>query len=381
MRYLLICMIFGYSILSFSQENKITQEKEITYFGRDHFIIEGTSISDSLKESPYDRLPISYKDKVREPVWDLSKASAGITVRFHSNSTSISLKWTILNDFDMPHMASTGIKGIDLYTKYNNKWRYVTTAGALVGLKTSQNKSIPADSINEYELIKNMTPEFREYKLFLPLYDGVTKLEIGIDNNASIKKATPNPLKPIVFYGTSITQGGCASRPGMAHTNIISRKLDVSCINYGFSGNGRMEMPIVELISDIDASFYVIECLQNMNTEEVKKRVLPLVKTIRKKQPNTPIVLVENMMYKTAFMDKTIETELIQENLALKNEYDNILKSGIQNVYYIKDKQHEKMDNEGTVDGVHLTDLGFLRYADYLIENFKKNQLVKRILH
>ena len=142
-----------------------------------------------------------------------------------------------------------------------------------------------------------------------------------------------------------------------------------------------MEMPIVEHISEIDANFYVIECLQNMNTEEVKKRVLPLVKTIRKKQPNTPIVLVENMMYKTAFMDKTIETELIQENLALKNEYDNILKSGIQNVYYIKDKQHEKMDNEGTVDGVHLTDLGFLRYADYLIENFKKNQLVKRILH
>ena len=73
-----------------------------------------------------------------------------------------------------------------------------------------------------------MTPEFREYKLFLPLYDGVTKLEIGIDSNASIKKATPNTLKPIVFYGTSITQGGCASRPGMAHTNIISRKLDVT---------------------------------------------------------------------------------------------------------------------------------------------------------
>ena len=381
MKYFLLFIISGFSVLTFSQEKEITKDNNISYYGRKHFLIEGTAIADSLKESPYDRLPISYKEKVREPVWDLSKASAGITVRFHSNSTSIGLKWTVLNDFDMPHMASTGIKGIDLYTKYNNKWRYVTTAGALVGLKTSQNKSIPSDSINEYELIKNMTPEFREYKLFLPLYDGVTKLEIGIDNNASIKKATPNPLKPIVFYGTSITQGGCASRPGMAHTNIISRKLDMECINYGFSGNGRMEMPIVEHISEIDANFYVIECLQNMNTEEVKKRVLPLVKTIRKKQPNTPIVLVENMMYKTAFMDKTIETELIQENLALKNEYDNILKSGIQNIYYIKDKQHEKMDNEGTVDGVHLTDLGFLRYADYLIENFKKNQLVKRILH
>ena len=381
MRYLLICMIFGYSILSFSQENKITQEKEITYFGRDHFIIEGTSISDSLKESPYDRLPISYKDKVREPVWDLSKASAGITVRFHSNSTSISLKWTILNDFDMPHMASTGIKGIDLYTKYNNKWRYVTSAGALVGQKKYQNNEVASDSINEYELITNISSEFREYKLFLPLYDGVTKLEIGIDSDAQIKKATPNTKKPIVFYGTSITQGGCASRPGMAHTNIISRRLDVDCINFGFSGNGRMEIPIIELISEIKASVYVIECLQNMNIKQVKERVLPLVKIIRKKQPSTPIIFVENMMYKTAFLDKTIETELIQENLALKNEYDKILKNGFQNIFYIEDMKADGMDNEGTVDGVHLTDLGFLRYANYIIENFKKYNLIKTVAH
>ena len=382
MKYFLLVLISSFSVLSCSQQiETIKTDYAVIYYGREHFLIEGTAIADSLKESPYDRLPISYKEKVREPVWDLSKASAGITVRFHSNSTSINLKWTVLNDFDMPHMASTGIKGIDLYTKYNNKWRYVTTAGALVGLKTYQNKSIPADSINEYELIKNMSPDFREYKLFLPLYDGVTKLEIGIDNNALINKASPNPVKPIVFYGTSITQGGCASRPGMAHTNIISRKLDVDCINYGFSGNGRMEMPIVELISDIDASFYVIECLQNMDSEQVRERVRPLVDMIRTKHPLTPIVLVENMMYTTAFLDQTIETTLIQENEALKNEFDKIIKRGTPNIFYIKDNKDFLVDNEGTVDGVHLTDLGFLRYADYLIENFKKNSLIKGILH
>ena len=379
MKYFLLVLISSFSVLAFSQGiETIKTDSTVIYYGREHFLIEGTAIADSLKESPYDRLPISYKEKVREPVWDLSKASAGITVRFHSNSTSINLKWTVLNDLDMPHMASTGIKGIDLYTKYNNKWRYVTTAGALVGLKTYQNKSIPADSINEYELIKNMSPDFREYKLFLPLYDGVTKLEVGIDSTASIEKASPNPVKPIVFYGTSITQGGCASRPGMAHTNIISRKLDVDCINYGFSGNGRMETPIVELISEIDARFYVIECLQNMDSERVSERVKPLVDIIRTKHPHTPIVLVENMMYTTAFLDHTEETRLIQENAALKNEYDKIIKSGIPNIFYIKDNKDFLLDNEGTVDGVHLTDLGFLRYADYLIENFKKNLLIKK---
>jgi hypothetical protein len=270
-------------------------------------------------------------------------------------------------------MASTGIKGIDLYTKYNNKWRYVTTAGAIVGLKKHQNKSKPLDSISEFELIKNMTPEFREYKLFLPLYDGVTKLEVGIDPTASIEKASPSSVKPIVFYGTSITQGGCASRPGMAHTSIISRRLDVECINYGFSGNGRMETPIVELISEISASFYVIECLQNMDSDQVKQRVRPLVETIRKKHPLTPIVLVENMMYKMAFLDQTLQDELIQENLTLKNEFDKILKSGDQNIFYVKDNL---LDDEGTVDGVHFTDLGFLRYADYLLKNFKEFMLI-----
>jgi hypothetical protein len=378
MKYFLLVLISSFSVLSCSQQiETIKTDSAVIYYGREHFLIEGTTIADSLKESPYDRLPISYKEKVREPVWELSKASAGITVRFHSNSTSINLKWTVLNDLDMPHMASTGIKGIDLYTKYNNKWRYVTTAGALVGLKTYQNKSIPADSINEYELIKNMSPDFREYKLFLPLYDGVTKLEVGIDSTASIEKASPSAVKPIVFYGTSITQGGCASRPGMAHTNIISRKLDMDCINYGFSGNGRMETPIVELISEIDAHFYVIECMQNMDSEQVSERVRPLVDMIRTKHPHTPIVLVENMMYTMAFLDQTIKTRLIQENAALKNEYDKIIKSDIPNIFYIKDNKDFLLDNEGTVDGVHLTDLGFLRYADYLIENFKKFKLIK----
>jgi hypothetical protein len=364
MKYLLYVLISSVSLFSFSQEIDLSDETNVTFYGSEHFLIEGSAVADSLKESPYDRLPSSYKEKVRTEVWDLSKASAGISVRFHSNSTSLQIRWSVLNDFQMNHMASTGIKGVDLYTKFKGQWRYVTTAR-------------PTNTINEQKLIKNMTPEFRDYKLFLPLYDGVTKLEVGIDSIASIKKATPATLKPIVFYGTSITQGGCASRPGMAHTNIISRKLDVDCINFGFSGNGRMEAPIVELISEIDARFYVIECLQNMDEAQIKKRVRPLVENIRKKHPLTPIVLVENMMYEMAFLDQTIKSQLIRENAALKNEFDEILKSGIQNIFYVKDNQDNLVDNEGTVDGVHLTDLGFSRYADYLLENFKHHKLIK----
>jgi hypothetical protein len=114
-----------------------------------------------------------------------------------------------------------------------------------------------------------------------------------------------------------------------------------------------------------------------MDSEQVSERVRPLVDMIRTNHPFTPIVLVENMMYTMAFLDQTIKTRLIQENAALKNEYDKIIKSDIPNIFYIKDNKDFLLDNEGTVDGVHLTDLGFLRYADYLIENFKKFKLIK----
>ena len=181
---------------------------DIKYFGKDSFLLEGTDIPESLKENIYDRLPASYKEIVREPVWNLSKNSAGLSIRFLSNSSVITAKWELLNNLSMDHMPDTGIKGIDLYYRNNNQWQYINT-GRPVGFK------------NEYRLVDNMTNEVREYKIFLPLYDGLKKIEIGIDNSSFIRKPEKSKKKPIIFYGTSITQGACASRPGMAHTNII----------------------------------------------------------------------------------------------------------------------------------------------------------------
>ncbi len=244
--HLLILLFLSIPILSTSQE-----QNNVIYFSKDYFMLEGTQIADSLKENRYDRLPASHKERVRKPVWELSKASAGMSIRFYSNTTSIRVKWTVLNNNKMSHMAETGIKGIDLYFNNKNNWQYVDTA-------------IPNGIDNQSLLINNMSSEMREFKMYLPLYDGLVNIEVGIDSNSVIKKPLKSNLNSIVFYGTSITQGGCASRPGMVHTNIISRKLNMDCINFGFSGNGKMEQPINELISELNPNFYVIECLPNM---------------------------------------------------------------------------------------------------------------------
>ena len=331
-------------MVSFGQNYSLIS-KDINYFGKDFFRLEGTLIPDSLKENRYDRLPVSYKEIVREPVWNLSKSSAGMSIRFLSNSSSISVKWIILNNLKMSHMAETGIKGVDLYFKNNDNWQYINT-GRPDGIK------------NESTLINNMSEEMREFKIFLPLYDGVINIEVGIDSNSVIEKPLKNRNKSIIFYGTSITQGGCASRPGMAHTNIISRKLDLDCINFGFSGNGRMEQPIAKLISESKPLFYVIECMPNMiNKENVTNKTIPLVNTIRENNPEAPIVFVENFIPTSSILDKKRENEIRGMNLALKTEYEKMISGGYNNIFYIKSKNATGDDNEGTFDGVHFTDL------------------------
>jgi hypothetical protein len=358
-----ICLL----LLSFISTSVISQEspakKDNTiYYGKESFLIEGSGVAESEKESPYDRLPASYKGKVRKPVWDLSKNSAGISLRFNSNSSSVKVKWALMNDTKMNHMAETGIKGVDLYCKVKGVWTYVNTGR-------------PTAKENEASLINGLSQGEREYKLYLPLYDGTTKVEIGIESGSTITKPAEDKKLPIVFYGTSILQGGCASRPGMVFTSIISRKLNVDCINFGFSGNGKMDPPMAELISGIKASFYVIDCLPNMTAKQVTDSVVPLAKAIRAKNPKTPIVFIENVEYTRAIFQASLLTSMNEKNQALKTEFDKLVQEGMKNLVYIGATGSIGTDNEGTVDGTHLTDLGFIRYADYLIEKFKENKL------
>ena len=337
---------------------------DIEYFGEDSFLLEGTDIPDSLKENKYDRLPASYKEIVRKPVWDLSKNSAGLSIRFLSNSSVITVKWELLNNFSMGHMPDTGIKGVDLYFKNNNDWQYINTG-------------IPLGFKNEYRLIDNMDNELREYRMFLPLYDGLKSIEIGIDNSSFIRKPKKSEKKPIIFYGTSITQGATASRPGMAHTNIISRKLDRDVINFGFSGNGRMEQPISELISESNPIFYVIECMPNMSPDMVTSNTIPLVDTIRNKHPNTPIILVDLFNSPLTALDNNLDKARNEMNNALKTEYEKMIDNGYDNIIYLESRNSLGDDFEGTVDAVHFTDIGFNRYSNFLIKKFKEHKLIE----
>jgi hypothetical protein len=358
MKHLFYLLLVSYSINS--QEAQQTK-----FYGKEHFIIEGTIVEDHLKESPYDRLPFSYKELVRTPVWELSKSSAGISIRFSTNTSNLKVKWELLNNFSMDHMPDTGIKGVDLYFRNGKEWQYINTGR-------------PQGLINEYTLIENMKEEMREFKIFLPLYDGIKNIEIGIDSASNILKPTKNKRKPIIFYGTSITQGGCASRPGMVHTNIISRKLDVDVVNFGFSGNGRMEQPIAEIISSVEPSLYIIECMPNMiKPEFITERTIPLVNTIRKQNPDTPIVFVDLFKSPITILNEKARNENKAMDDALKVEFEKMIKNGYKNIHLIETPKLDHIDQEGTVDAIHFTDLGFQNYADFLISQLMARELLK----
>jgi hypothetical protein len=289
---------------------------------------------------------------VRDAVWGLSRHSAGMCVRFVTDANAIQARWKVTSTrLAMPHMAATGVSGLDLYVKSNKGWRWL-------GVGQPKNEK---DLTQTATLVTGIPPGAREYLMYLPLYNGVSSVEIGIAKDKFLAKglAYPKDHKPIVFYGTSITQGGCASRTGMVHTAIIGRHLGYPVVNLGFSGNGRMEPEVVKLIAEIDASVYVIDCLPN-----VAKNTGPLVQILREKRPATPILLVEDRNYSNSYLLPGRKQHNDENQAALKAAYHQMLKDGVKGIHYVEGAHLLGDDDEGTVDSSHPTDLGFLRQAD-----------------
>jgi len=253
----------------------------------------------------------------------------------------------------MPHMPATGVSGLDLYVKDDGKWKWLANGR-------------PTKQTNQTVLVGGVPAVQREYLLYLPLYNGVSSVEIGIAKGQSLAKAEPRrpeQQKPIVFYGTSITQGGCASRPGMVHTAILGRNLDRPVINLGFSGNGKMEPEMAELLAELDPAVYVLDCLPNLVATETAARVEPFVRMLRKAHPKTPIVLVEDPTYAGSYLLAGRKQRVIDNRAALKKAYDRLTADKVEGLHYLPGDKLFGDDDEATVDGVHPTDLGFLRQA------------------
>jgi len=320
-------------------------------------VVEGQAWSKEVK-SFYDRLPARAEKTVRNEVWELSQNSAGLSLRFRSNANEIIVKYVVGEELQFPHMPATGVSGVDLYAK-NSDGKWLWCAGRFSFGDTIVYRYKGMLSKDEYE-----NPF--DYTLYLPLYNSVKWLEINVPDSSLFTPLPARKEKPILVYGTSIAQGGCATRPGLAWTNILGRKLDRPVINLGFSGNGRLEKELIDLITEVDAKLYVLDCLPNLSPEnigELKKKIVESVKELKSKRPDIPVLLTDHDGYTDEEINPASKEETRILNTVQKQEFDSLATAGTKDIYLLT-KNEIGQNIETMVDGTHPNDIGMMRYAD-----------------
>lgn len=338
-----------------AQASYQAQEKtEVTWYDAVELGIEGRGFSDT--RTPYDRLPGKAQKLVPEGVWMRSQNSAGMSVSFATDAEMIVVRWTLRHpSISTPYLSSMGVAGLDLYVRSGNKWMWAATKPPIKFPETTQT------------FLRGLPRELREYKLYLPSYNGVEKVEIAVPKGSKLGKyVEKSSAKPIAFYGSSIVQGSAATRPGMTYVAQLGRRLAVPTINLGFSGLCKMEPALADLIAELDPSVFVIDCLPNMQVPEISARTVPFIKKLRQARPDTPILLVENPMYSQGLWNASVSRSVAAKNKAFAVEIAKLEKDGVKNLHYVKGEKLYGIEGDSTVDGVHPTDLGFRIFADAL---------------
>lgn len=321
-------------------------------------VIAGRNWQERLA-NPYDRLPAAAEANVRPEVWRLGHNSAGEYISFTTDAPEIVVRYTVKGGLNMPHMPSTGVSGVDLYAKDSrDAWHWIRASYRF------------ADTVTyRFSNIASAFP-IKEYRLYLPLYNTPVWMEIGVPEQNKFTAIAANTKKAVVLYGTSIMQGGCASRPGLAWSNILGRRIDAPIINLGFSGNGRLEEPLIALMNETDARLFVLDCMPNLTdkktfpAEEIKRRIFMSVNNLRSQHPQIPILLVEHCAAVAGTNLDTTQVSLYKwVSDVLAETYHEMKAKKLKNIYLITTADIG-FDNESTVDGTHPNDIGMMKYAD-----------------
>ena len=302
------------------------------------------------------RMPLKPAHKLPDAVNFLAKCTAGGKIRFQSDSGKIVIRVKLQDNNIMDHMPRTGSNGFDLYCGAPGKETYYYTTRSDV-------------AEYDFQLFQQEKRSLETFTINFPLYKGVDSLQIGLEQGA--KLLPPEPLKkPVVVYGTSITQGGCASRPGMASTNILSRKLSRHFINLGFSGSGRGEPEVAQVIAELDPAMFLLDFEANAwNT--YPERLADFIRILREAHPETPILVTSCYHYTKRYTAE--EGTRARNSRAQQRIVSDWQKKGDKNIWSVNGRnQLGKYGAEATVDGVHATDLGFQLQAEFLYPHIKK---------
>jgi lysophospholipase L1-like esterase len=342
MKQLLFTLFLSVSLLA--QAQKYADAQTLTLVGK-------------ANETPefYHRLDTAKYANLPEKVKFLATLSPGLAVAFQTNSTKIWAEWSIKPDAQSLNMNAIAFKGLDLYIKRDGIWQF-----AAVGKPNGGNT-------NSELLIEGMDNSVKDCLLYLPVFSEVKSVRIGVESSAAID-ALPYPFeKKVLVHGTSIVHGAEASRAGMTYPAQLARNTGWDIINFGFSGNARMENEMADCIADITADAYIIDCLPNTAADQIINRTRYMVEAIRKKHPNVPIFLMESIPFGSSNFNLNVKNETELKNTNLKQVFEKLQERGTAHLYYIEGDELVGNDQEGSGDGIHPNDLGFNRMVHHLI--------------
>ena len=327
---------------NFFIDNSIDEENTVFYDAKG----EAVSLHGVFHENGcFRRLPESVGNNVNDGVRTLHTHTAGGRLRFMTDSPYIVLNATFINLTKATHMPFTASIGFDIYRD-----------------KIYHSTFVPALGVTDegFTQLKRCDGKMHTYEINFPLYSGVRELEIGIKKGSEIKKAADYKIKsPVVYYGSSITQGGCASRPGTSYEAIIHRSIDADYINLGFSGSCRAEDAMLDYISNLDMSVFVYDYDHNAPTPEfLEKTHEPFYKKLRERRPDLPIIMVSAPTLTGGMW--TVRREHIKSN------YEKGVAAGDKNLYFVDGYEIFEGNYDCTVDGCHPTDLGFYFMAKHI---------------
>jgi lysophospholipase L1-like esterase len=289
---------------------------------------------------------------------------SGGRVRFRTDSTALSLRIRHSRpEIAMPHMCAVGVSGIDLYEGPPSAMVY-----------WGSNKPVVAQAEYTSDYFSGLSRKMREFTLYLPVYNDLASLEIGLDPAARVRPPTPfKPRKPVVIYGTSITQGGCSSRGANGFVPVVGRKLGLDVVNLGFSGNGQSDPEVAALIAELDMAAFVNDCVGNMNLELMKTRYAAFNESIRARHPRLPILFMTVIRFAKEHFNPQASRETDAKNEVVAKTFREFKRRGDKAVYFLDCAKVIGLEaDHPSVDGVHLTDLGFLRVAEAVAPVLKR---------
>lgn len=319
----------------------------------------GFSIHGIFKEGEnYVRLPKDIAYTVNEGLTYLHYFTAGGRLRFRTDSPYVALNIDLRSVGKVPHLSLLNCAGFDLYACEDGD------------IPTHRGSYIPPyNTEGKYEGVVELgEKKMRDICINFPLFSGVRDVYVGLSDGSKIESPTPySNKKPVVFYGSSITNGSAASRPGMAYTEILSRRYNLDYINLGFSGSARAEDTIIDYIKGLDMSMYVHDYDHNApDSEHLEKTHEKMFLAIRQTHPDIPIIIMTRPSYEVS--------EQVQKRFdIIKRTYDNAISRGDKNVYYIDGPTLSALaKNDWSVDKIHPTDLGFFSMANAVGEVIEK---------